>query len=119
MLDELNRINFPLQLRARFATGWDSGNGWKARVAVNYTGGYKNDTVSPTQDVGRYTTVDGRLAYELGDASAGLLRNVTVALEATNLFDTDPPYVFSQYNYDYTNGNPLGRVVEIGLKKRF
>ena len=36
-----------------------------------------------------------------------------------NLFDTDPPYVASNFNYDYTNGNPLGRVFEIGVKKKF
>lgn len=42
-----------------------------------------------------------------------------VSLSVQNVFDTDPPYVPSQYNYDYTNGNPLGRVVEIGVRKRF
>ena len=36
-----------------------------------------------------------------------------------NLLDKDPPYVPSQYNYDYTAGNPLGRVFELGVKKTF
>lgn len=36
-----------------------------------------------------------------------------------NLFDKDPPYVPSPFNYDLTQGNPLGRVFEVGFKKHF
>lgn len=36
-----------------------------------------------------------------------------------NVFDTDPPFKHSQYNYDYTSASPLGRVFEIGVKKTF
>jgi iron complex outermembrane receptor protein len=36
-----------------------------------------------------------------------------------NIFDTDPPDAPSNYNYDYTTGNPLGRVFEVGVRKRF
>jgi len=42
-----------------------------------------------------------------------------VSLSVQNIFDKDPPYVASQYNYDYTNGNPLGRVFEVSVKKVF
>ncbi|WP_293365551.1 TonB-dependent receptor [Phenylobacterium sp.] len=45
--------------------------------------------------------------------------DTTITASVQNLFDKDPPYVPSQYNYDYTNGNPLGRVFEVGFKKRF
>jgi iron complex outermembrane receptor protein len=36
-----------------------------------------------------------------------------------NLLDTDPPFAQSFYNYDVTNGNPLGRVFKLGVKKKF
>jgi iron complex outermembrane recepter protein len=36
-----------------------------------------------------------------------------------NVLDEDPSDAPSQYNYDYTNGNPLGRVFEVNVKKRF
>jgi iron complex outermembrane receptor protein len=36
-----------------------------------------------------------------------------------NLLDEDPVDAPSQFNYDYTNGNPLGRVFEVALKKKF
>ena len=42
-----------------------------------------------------------------------------VTLSVQNVFDKDPPFAASQYNYDYTNGNPLGRVFELGFKKQF
>ncbi len=42
---------------------------------------------------------------------------LTVSVQ--NLFDKDPPYVPSPYSYDLTQGNPLGRVIEFGVKKSF
>lgn len=42
-----------------------------------------------------------------------------VTFSIQNLFDKDPPYVPSPYNYDLTQGNPLGRVFELGVKKTF
>jgi iron complex outermembrane receptor protein len=36
-----------------------------------------------------------------------------------NIADTDPPFVASNYNYDYTNGNPLGRTFKINVRARF
>lgn len=42
-----------------------------------------------------------------------------VTFSIQNLFDKDPPYVPSPYNYDITQGNPLGRVFELGVKKTF
>ncbi|MDP3489360.1 MAG: TonB-dependent receptor, partial [Phenylobacterium sp.] len=45
--------------------------------------------------------------------------NTTVSAGIQNLLDTDPPFVQSMYNYDYTNGNPLGRTFKIGVKQRF
>lgn len=45
--------------------------------------------------------------------------NTTVSAGIQNILDTDPPFVQSMYNYDYTNGNPLGRTFKIGIKQRF
>jgi iron complex outermembrane recepter protein len=42
-----------------------------------------------------------------------------VTLSVQNIFDKDPPYLTSNFNYDYTTGNPLGRVFEVGLKVPF
>ena len=45
--------------------------------------------------------------------------NTTISAGIQNILDTDPPFVQSMYNYDYTNGNPLGRTFKIGVKQRF
>ena len=45
--------------------------------------------------------------------------DTTLSLSVFNVFDTDPPFTRSQYNYDYTNASFLGRVFQVGVKKRF
>lgn len=43
----------------------------------------------------------------------------TLTATVQNLFDKDPPFAYSTFNYDYELGSPLGRVLEVNVKKRF
>jgi iron complex outermembrane receptor protein len=45
--------------------------------------------------------------------------DTTLTASVQNLTDEEPSFAYSQYNYDYTSGNPLGRVYELGVKVRF
>ena len=46
--------------------------------------------------------------------------DTTATLSVMNLLDEKPPFAIGvQYNYDFGSGNPLGRVVTLGVKKRF
>ena len=45
--------------------------------------------------------------------------DAVITASVQNIFEEDPPYLTSNYNYDYTNGNPLGRVFELSVKKVF
>jgi iron complex outermembrane receptor protein len=45
--------------------------------------------------------------------------DVQVTAGIINIFDKDPPFTRSQYNYDYTNAYFLGRTFQLGVKKRF
>ncbi|WP_374471519.1 TonB-dependent receptor domain-containing protein [Phenylobacterium sp.] len=45
--------------------------------------------------------------------------DTVITASIQNVFNEDPPYVPSPYNYDLTQGNPLGRVFEIGFAKKF
>ncbi|WP_375269359.1 TonB-dependent receptor domain-containing protein [Phenylobacterium sp.] len=45
--------------------------------------------------------------------------NTVITASVQNVLDEDPPFVQSMYNYDYTNGNPLGRTFKIGVKQTF
>lgn len=43
----------------------------------------------------------------------------TGTLSVKNVFDDQPPFYKSQYNYDYMTQNPLGRVFEFGVQAKF
>lgn len=45
--------------------------------------------------------------------------DMDVTFTVANVFDESPPFYRSQYNYDYTQANPLGRTFEVGVKKTF
>ncbi|MBU1379018.1 MAG: TonB-dependent receptor [Alphaproteobacteria bacterium] len=46
-------------------------------------------------------------------------QDVQVTAGIINIFDKDPPFTRSQYNYDYTNAYFLGRTFQLGLKAQF
>jgi len=48
-----------------------------------------------------------------------LRQDLQLTAGIVNIFDKDPPFTRSQYNYDYTNAYFLGRTVQVGLKARF
>lgn len=45
--------------------------------------------------------------------------DTTLTAGIINIFDADPPFTRSQYNYDYTNAYFLGRVIQLGILKKF
>jgi iron complex outermembrane receptor protein len=107
-----HRENINVRYQIRYAEG--------TRAAINTA----DDKVIPdsTSATG-YTQVHiGKLDdYWQHDVTlqAELKWDTQLTLSIQNIFDTDPPDAPSNYNYDYTTGNPLGRVFEIGIKKRF
>ncbi len=116
-----------------------AGENWNLRYQMLYREGTTQAPVAAAPvclgDVHAGTTADCRYNYGTGVyASVGKLDDyfqhdvnlqinlpweTTVNLSVQNLLDTDPPFAQSFYNYDVTNGNPLGRVFKVGLKKTF
>jgi iron complex outermembrane receptor protein len=98
---------------------------WKANAYVNFARGphnaryvlrYKQGTdnlvgasVLETED-----TIEHDITY-----TVELPYDTVLTFSVQNLLDTDPEFTRSQYNYDYTQTNPLGRVFEVGFKKLF
>lgn len=76
-------------------------------------------SVDPTgyqrRDIGK---LDDYIQHDL-IVRAQLPWEMTLTGSVQNLLDEDPSDAPSQYNYDYTNGNPLGRVYELAMKKKF
>jgi iron complex outermembrane receptor protein len=92
-----------------------------AALFANHVGGYRNEGVTPVQNVASFNTVDGHFAWNFkGDA---LLKDATLALDVSNLFDRNPPTFYyssgSIVGFDPTTSNPLGRVVSVSLSKRW
>jgi iron complex outermembrane receptor protein len=122
--DQLNLIYNPIRFKTRLSANWSQGQ-WYANTYVNYARSYTNNLATPQQRVGSNTTVDLRVAYELGEGAGSWLQGTTLALNVTNLFDRDPPFVnIAQSNnggggFDPTASNPIGRIVSLSLNKRF
>ena len=83
-------------------------NGFTASCRYNYAT-LTYDDAAVTKD---YWQSDVTLRVELP-------WETTATVSVQNLFDKDPPFAQSFYNSDVTNGNPLGRVFKVGVKKTF
>jgi iron complex outermembrane receptor protein len=107
------------RLKANGYVNWSSGP-HNLRVTARYIARMKdrNHDRAPTvpglqpAPVGAYVQLDVVYRVELP-------WETTLTLQVQNLFDEDPSFAFSQYNYDYTLGNPLGRVYGVAFRKRF
>jgi iron complex outermembrane receptor protein len=124
IFNELNTTFNPLALRFRTDTSWSYGP-IRAAAFVNYANAYDNTSATPTQTVGAYTTVDLHLAYVFDHAAKTMLKDTTFALQVTNLFDTNPPFVNVAESsnggggWDPVNANPIGRVIALSIDKKW
>jgi iron complex outermembrane receptor protein len=124
----VNFFSYP-KLRATGFLSFDDGP-WNARWQIRYTegttpargttlfneapdataaSGYKLQPLGKSDDFWQHDLI---VRYQLPN-------DFTITGSIQNLLDTDPAFVASQFNYDYTNGNPLGRTFKINLRKRF
>lgn len=99
---------------------------WRGNAYVNFSRGphnlrwtthFKSGTTNIIQgfpDLKTKNEVTSDLVYQ-----GQLPWDTTLTLAVDDVFDEDPPFVRSQYNYDYTNAYFLGRTFTIGLRKKF
>jgi len=117
---------------ARLDLGWRD-RGISANLFVNYTGSYLNwngsapftvirdaafAPIGGGQSIPSYTTLDAHLGYHFG-YSAGALANAEIDLDAVNLFNRAPPFFNTALGYDVFNANPIGRLVTLGVTKKW
>ena len=123
LIDNENVIFNPLKLRARYGVRWTKGS-WTADTFANYQNSYTNNLANPVQKVKATTTFDARLAYNIGERF-DMAGDLTVAIDARNLFDKDPPYVNIAQSanggggFDPTLHSPVGRVIAVSLGSKF
>lgn len=114
-IDVLGTFYNPVKWRLRGRFGWSRG-GFSGNAFVNYTDGYLNNQVTPSEHVSSWTTVDAQIGYRFDKGSA--LAGLRLSLSATNLFNGKPPYVLnSVYGqtlaYDPSQANAIGRLISL------
>jgi iron complex outermembrane receptor protein len=127
---------FPsVKFEGRANIGFDKGP-FSADIYVNSLGDYTfwgSGVVNPVvrtngvptsggDHVKSFTTVDLHASYTF--KNVGMLREATAFVDVSNLLDTAPPFVNTWGTnagvaYDALNGNPLGRIVNVGLRTKF
>jgi iron complex outermembrane receptor protein len=63
-------------------------------------------------------TIDTHFSYHLDDTSLSVLNGTEVYLDIRNLFDQSPEFI-NGTGYDPYGGNPLGRVISVGVRAKF
>jgi iron complex outermembrane recepter protein len=116
VVDRLNTITNPLRFRMRGGLDWQLG-GVNANLWLNYANSYRNTQVTPVQTVKSWTTADLHLGYDFN--GSGVTDGLALTLDVSNLFDAKPPYVDVVAGYDPQEANALGRVITLGIRKKF
>ena len=118
--DILDTVGNPLALRIRGVAEWyrtsRDGPGLGGSLTLNHAGSYEDDSGESTRKVRHSTTLDARLTYRFPPA-VRLLKDLSVALNVVNVFDSSPPFVDREAGYDMQNAQPNGRVVAFQLEK--
>ncbi|WP_260599004.1 TonB-dependent receptor plug domain-containing protein [Sphingomonas endolithica] len=117
LLDSVNTIFNPPRFRSRSSVGYDNGDN-SAILFWNFTNKYKNDRIAPIQKVDSYSTFDLHLAHRF-DQGLTAASKLTLALDVSNAFNVDPPFVNIPQSpnggggFDPTVSNPIGRIVSL------
>lgn len=109
----LNNIGRSLpRNRGEFALGW-SGGANTLTALVHYTDGYANDRSGITDaSIASQTTLDLLYSRTIG-------ADLNLSVGVVNVADKAPPLAQFALGYDPVVADPRGRVISIGLSKRF
>lgn len=96
--------------QGRFSQGTEAAVGSpRNRWVTDASGNYFQEIIGKTANYWQHDLI---VRYQLP-------WETSVTASVMNVFDKDPPFVASNFNYDYFNGNPLGRVVQVAIKQKF
>jgi iron complex outermembrane recepter protein len=123
-----------VRTQARFNIGWEMGN-FAADVFDTYIGSYRNwssTTVTPlitrgdSSPIGGGDKVKAQHVFDLNirytftnGMFGGSLAGSQLFFNVDNIFDQAPAFYNGSSGYDNFTGNPIGRVVTLGLRAKF
>lgn len=119
-VDRLNTPGNPVDWRLRGSIAWMPTATTTISTFINYTDSYKD--IVPDRKISSNTTVDLTVAHNFDSKTSSLLRDLSITLSITNLFNDAPPFyenVTTGFGYDSANADPMGRVVALSLSKRW
>lgn len=117
--DRLGYLNFATfaqaapELRANFSANYRMGV-QNFRFGVNYVSAVEDERagIQYGEKGEDWVTADFTYRYEISD-------DLAISATVANMFDRDPPAAQEEFGYDPWTANPLGRTIEIGVKKSF
>jgi iron complex outermembrane receptor protein len=120
MIDVLGTVGSPVALRLRGQLGWSQGP-VALNAFVNFTDGYRNQTITPAQHVEAWTTADLQLSYA-ARATSGPFSGLRLAFSVSNILDEAPPFAVlrtstSTIGYNPDSASPMGRLVSLQVTK--
>ena len=116
--EALGRLNYDtplartvLKWKGRAYLNWQSER-FNLRYTLRYAGDYRHDLDSEPR-------IRAHVTHDLTAAVTLLDGRLTLDAAVLNLTDRDPPWVLRQINYDPVTHNPMGRMVQAGMRWRF
>jgi outer membrane receptor protein involved in Fe transport len=125
--EQMSDVWSPVDLRLRGNVSYSLGSLILSTFA-NYTDGYRDERsarlagAGQRPNVGSWLTFDVSMQYQFGQLLASkAMPDLSLSLNAINVFDRDPPFVSSPVGvfFDGVNANPLGRFVGAQLVARW
>jgi outer membrane receptor protein involved in Fe transport len=110
----------PPHFRARATLGWQT-DGTMISGTLSRIGGVRDTRTTPATDIAGMTMVDLTARRRL--ARSGPLAELEVTMTAQNVFNAKPASIatslYYDTPYDSTNYSPFGRVLSIGISKKW
>jgi len=120
LFDRVSTPNHPIDLTLHGSARWQRG-GLALSAYVHYFDSYRDTVSTPQRRVHSWTTVDLYESFEPDVAVQSWLGNTSFTLGVQNLLDTDPPFLNNSIGigYDQENGDLVGRMVRLSLRKKW
>jgi iron complex outermembrane recepter protein len=117
-----NTLSYPIKVKARATLSWSERRatlpGLSFALAANFAGAYRDNESGTNRRIASYSTIDAQLGYLIGEGRRWF-ENTDITLSATNLLDTQPPFVNTLYGFDQPNTPPVARLVTVSLRKKW
>lgn len=117
----LNTQNHPINLQMSGTVRWENRNIFAA-VVMRYSNSYRDIASEPARPIASWTTMDAQCIFHLHSSAGGWLDKTDLRLGVENFFDRMPPFLVNRVaalGYDQENGDLTGRVISVGIRKKW